>query len=40
MVERKGMVFLYYGGGDTVVGVATMKLKDILEPLVRSLKLK
>ena len=40
MVERKGTVYLYYGAGDKVVGVATMKLKDLLEPLVRGSKLK
>jgi predicted GH43/DUF377 family glycosyl hydrolase len=40
MVERKGTVYLYYGGGDTVVGVATMKLKDLLDPLVRGSHLK
>ena len=27
------MVYLYYGGGDRVVGVAKMELKDILKRL-------
>lgn len=33
LVVRKGVVYLYYGGADKVVGVATMKLKTILEAL-------
>lgn len=32
-VIRKGIVYLYYGGGDSVVGVATAKLDNILEAM-------
>ena len=27
-------LFVYYGGGDTVIGVATIKLPDLMESLV------
>lgn len=33
-VVKKETVFMYYGGADTVVGVATAKLSDILKKLV------
>lgn len=39
MIERKGIVYIYYGGGDRVVGVATMKLKIILDTLLHGMKL-
>ncbi len=39
MTINKGVVYIYYGGADTVVGVATMKLKIILDALTRDLKL-
>ncbi|MCX6753758.1 MAG: hypothetical protein NTV03_01750 [Candidatus Nomurabacteria bacterium] len=39
MVERGGKLFIYYGGADKVVGVATMKLSIILDALVRGSKL-
>lgn len=29
-VIRKGIIYIYYGGGDSVIGVATMKLDDLL----------
>lgn len=32
-VIRKGMIYIYYGGADKVLGVATIKLKDVLEML-------
>ncbi len=32
-VIRKGTLFIYYGGADQVVGVATMKLEDLLKML-------
>ena len=35
MTVKKGMVYIYYGGADKVVGVATMKLDIILKALVR-----
>jgi predicted GH43/DUF377 family glycosyl hydrolase len=38
MVERKGLLYIYYGGADKVVGVATMKLQDIIKPLLRGAK--
>jgi len=34
-VIRKGIVYLYYGGGDSVVGVATTKLSKILDAMRR-----
>jgi predicted GH43/DUF377 family glycosyl hydrolase len=36
-VERDGVLYVYYGGADKVVGVATMKMKNILDPLTRFL---
>lgn len=33
VVNRNGTIFMYYGGGDSVVGVATAKLDEILEAL-------
>jgi predicted GH43/DUF377 family glycosyl hydrolase len=33
VVERAGTLFIYYGGGDTVVGVATADLSRILKAL-------
>ena len=39
MVERGKKLFIYYGGADKVVGVATMKLSVILGALVRGSKL-
>ncbi len=38
MVVKKGLIYLYYGGADTVVGVATMKLDIILKALLRGSK--
>jgi predicted GH43/DUF377 family glycosyl hydrolase len=38
VVVKKGVLYLYYGGGDRVVGVATLKLDVILKALVRSMK--
>jgi predicted GH43/DUF377 family glycosyl hydrolase len=32
-IIRKGMVYVYYGGGDSVVGVATIKLTDLVKEL-------
>lgn len=37
-VVRGGLIYIYYGGGDRVIGVATMKLKVIVEALVKSMK--
>lgn len=34
-VEIEGTIFLYYGGADTVVGVATMQLEALLNSLER-----
>ena len=39
MVVKKGLVYIYYGGGDRVTGVATMKLSVILDALLRGSKL-
>jgi len=38
MVEKRGLLYIYYGGGDRVVGVATMKLSIILKAFTRFLK--
>jgi beta-1,2-mannobiose phosphorylase / 1,2-beta-oligomannan phosphorylase len=38
MVEKKGLLYIYYGGADTVVGVATMKLDILLRALTRDIK--
>ncbi|HEY4494295.1 MAG TPA: hypothetical protein VJB95_02595 [Candidatus Paceibacterota bacterium] len=34
----RGILYIYYGGADTVVGVATMKLDTILKALTRDIK--
>lgn len=39
MAIKGGTLYVYYGGGDKVVGVATMKLKILLDALVRGSKL-
>ncbi len=38
MVLQDGMIYIYYGGADTVVGVATMKLDIMLKALTRDIK--
>lgn len=38
VVDRKGLLYIYYGGADRVVGVATMKLSVVLNALVKSIK--
>lgn len=35
LVQKGKLLYLYYGGGDKVVGVATMEVKVILEALTR-----
>src|SRR3989338_1929311 len=35
MVEKDGLLYIYYGGADTVVGVATMGLDIVLKALTR-----
>ena len=40
MIVKKGDLFIYYGGADKVVGVATMKLDVIVGALLRGKKLK
>ncbi|MEI6304758.1 MAG: hypothetical protein WCP09_01935 [Candidatus Taylorbacteria bacterium] len=32
-VVRNGLIYIYYGGGDKIVGVATVKLTDIMKML-------
>jgi predicted GH43/DUF377 family glycosyl hydrolase len=32
-VVRRGVVYIYYGAADSVLGVATVKLKDVLKML-------
>lgn len=39
MIVRGKTLFIYYGGGDKVVGVATIKLSNILDSLKRGAKL-
>ena len=34
LVQREDTLFMYYGAADYVVGVATMKLPDILKTLI------
>lgn len=38
MVEKDGILFIYYGGADTVVGVATIELDILLRALTRDIK--
>ncbi|MFZ1019439.1 MAG: hypothetical protein WAN61_00400 [Minisyncoccia bacterium] len=38
MAENKGLLYIYYGGADTVVGVATIELKILLRALTRDIK--
>ena len=38
MVVKGDLLYIYYGGGDKVTGVATMKLSNILGALVRGMK--
>jgi len=38
MVEKDGLLYIYYGGADTVVGVATMELDILLRALTRDIK--
>ncbi len=38
MAVRKDLLYIYYGGADKVVGVASMELDIILDSLVRSMK--
>ena len=33
LIEREGKIYIYYGAGDSVIGVATMMLKDLLYQL-------
>jgi predicted GH43/DUF377 family glycosyl hydrolase len=40
MVEKDGLLFIYYGGADTVVGVATLGLNILLKALTRDIKKK
>ncbi|KKR79235.1 MAG: Glycosidase-related protein [Candidatus Nomurabacteria bacterium GW2011_GWA2_40_9] len=39
MTVESGLLYIYYGGGDRVVGVATMELEVIIEALVHGVKL-
>jgi predicted GH43/DUF377 family glycosyl hydrolase len=32
-------IYLYYGGADKVIGIASCDLSDVLEPLIRSIDL-
>lgn len=38
MVVQKGVLYIYYGGADKVVGVATMELDIILKALIHGMK--
>lgn len=38
MALKDGLLYIYYGGADTVVGVATMRLDVILKALTRDMK--
>ncbi len=37
MVEKDGLLYIYYGGADSVVGVATIELAIVLKALTRKL---
>jgi|SRR3989344_5476337 len=37
MTEKDGMLYIYYGGADTVVGVATIELDILLKALTRDI---
>jgi predicted GH43/DUF377 family glycosyl hydrolase len=39
MIARNNKLFIYYGGADKVVGVATIKLSNIINVLLRGKKL-
>ena len=38
MVERNGLLYIYYGGADKVLGVATMELAIVLKALVNGME--
>jgi len=38
MAEKDGLLYIYYGGADTVVGVATIELDIVLRALTRDIK--
>jgi predicted GH43/DUF377 family glycosyl hydrolase len=38
MAEKDGLLYIYYGGADTVVGVATIELDILLRALTRDMK--
>ncbi len=38
MALKEGTLFIYYGGADTVTGVASMKLKIIIDALTRDIR--
>ena len=38
MVEKDGLLYVYYGGADSVVGVATIELDILLRALTRDIK--
>jgi beta-1,2-mannobiose phosphorylase / 1,2-beta-oligomannan phosphorylase len=40
MVEKKGLLYIYYGGADTVTGVATIELDILLRAMTRDVKKK
>ena len=40
LVEKNGLLYIYYGGADTVVGVATIELDIILRAMIRDIKWK
>ena len=35
---KDGLLYIYYGGADTVVGVATIELDIVLKALTREIK--
>ena len=40
MVVKDNLLYIYYGGADTVVGVATMELDIMIKALTRDIKKK
>jgi predicted GH43/DUF377 family glycosyl hydrolase len=39
MILKDKLLFIYYGGADTVIGVATMEIDVILNALIHGMKL-
>ncbi|MBI3305733.1 hypothetical protein HYZ82_01205 [Candidatus Nomurabacteria bacterium] len=38
VAQKGGLIYMYYGGADTVIGVATIRLDIVLRALTRGIK--